>query len=86
MSTPTKLTPRQLAKEWGVSLELVMSWIRSGELRAMDAKSNPTGERSHLLIDRRDVEAFEKRRTLGVSEQRMRKQRKKGLRDVPRYV
>ncbi|MFV1968387.1 MAG: helix-turn-helix domain-containing protein, partial [Pirellulaceae bacterium] len=61
--TRTKLTPPELASRWGISPEKVVAWVRSGELRAIDA-STRRGGRPRYLIDISDVEAFERRRAV----------------------
>lgn len=53
-----KLTPPELASRWGIGTDKVLSWIRSGELRAIDA-STRRGRRPRYLIDEADVVAFE---------------------------
>ena len=58
-----KVTPPALAKSWGISVDKVLTWIRSGELRAIDA-STRHGGRPRYLIDPVDVEAFEAKRTV----------------------
>lgn len=57
-----KLTPPEVAKLWGVSPDKVIAWIRSGELRAIDASRN-RGQRPRYLIDIADLEAFENARS-----------------------
>jgi transposase len=57
-----KVTPPQFAKQYGVSTAKVLAWIASGELRAINAATRPTGERPRWLIDLADVEAFERSR------------------------
>jgi hypothetical protein len=59
----TKLTPPQLARMWGVTTEKVVTWIKSGELAAIDA-STRRNQRPRYLIDKRAVEAFELRRAV----------------------
>ncbi|MCA9265919.1 MAG: helix-turn-helix domain-containing protein [Planctomycetales bacterium] len=61
----TKLTPPVLAKQWGVSPDKVLNFIRSGELRAIDISSS-RGVRPRYLIDVADIEAFENRRTVSA--------------------
>ena len=63
MSHPTKITPPELAKRWGIDPAKVLTWIRAGELRAIDASTRPGG-RPRYLIDERDVAAFEERRAV----------------------
>ena len=70
-----KLTPPQLAKQWGISDRKVLDWIESGELRAINAATRPDG-RPRYLIDGRDVEAFERRRAVNPQ----------GIEDVHEYA
>ena len=70
----SKLTPPEVARRWGISPEKVISWIQSGELRAMDASAKPGG-RPRYLIDIRDLEAFEMRRSV-TTVPKTRRQRK----------
>lgn len=58
-----KLTPPALAREYGVSVDKVLAWIRSGELRAVNVATRPAG-RPRWRIDPDDVAAFEARRTM----------------------
>src|SRR5438067_13182400 len=62
----TKLTPGQLARQWGISVEKVLRWVKSGELRAVNAASRPSG-RPRFLIDLADVAVFEARRAVASS-------------------
>lgn len=59
----TKTTPPQLARRWGISNDKVLAWIRSGELRAMDAGIRPGLGRPRYLIDEADIEKFELKRS-----------------------
>jgi hypothetical protein len=54
----TKVTPPQLAREWRISPDKVLQWIRSGELPAINGAAEPNG-RPRYLIDQADVELFE---------------------------
>lgn len=54
-----KITPPELAARWGVAPEKILFWIKSGELRAMDASLLRCGGRPRYLIDEDDIEAFE---------------------------
>ena len=58
-----KMSPPQLGRIWGVSPEKVIHWIRSGELRAIDA-SKTRGGRPRYLIDLEDIRDFESRRSV----------------------
>ncbi len=66
-STPrTKVTPPQLAARLGVSATKIVAWIRSGELRAINAATK-AGGRPRWLIDEADIAAFEARRSAQIS-------------------
>ncbi len=56
-----KLRPREVAREYGVSVDKVLAWIRSGELRAINAATSQVG-RPRFLISRADLAAFEQSR------------------------
>lgn len=58
-----KITPRELATSWGVGIGKILGWIRSGELRAIDASAR-RGARPRFLIDLADVAAFEAARSV----------------------
>lgn len=57
-----KLTPPQLAAEWGLAPEKILAWIHSGELRAVNVATSLRGAKPRWLIDRADIEAFERAR------------------------
>jgi len=56
-----KITPPKLARLWGISPDKILVWIRSGELRAIDASTSRT-QRPRYLIDLDDLADFEARR------------------------
>lgn len=56
--TRTKYSPPEVARQWGVSLHVVYSWIHSGQLRAIDV-SKKRGGRARYRIDQTDLAAFE---------------------------
>lgn len=58
-----KVTPPQLASQWGISPDKVHAWIRAGELKAI-GMSTTRGGRPRYLIDAKDIESFEKRRAV----------------------
>ena len=72
----TKLTPPELAARWGIDCHKVLQWIRSGELKAIDAATK-LGGRPRFLIDESDIAAFELRRTVGGSAPTPRRRRAK---------
>jgi hypothetical protein len=53
-----KITPPQLAKQWGVNVAKVVAFIRAGELPAINLAARGT-VRPRYAIDVADVEAFE---------------------------
>lgn len=72
----SKLTPPELARLWGISPDKVLSWIRSGELRAINIATDRTA-RPRYVIDEKDIAAFEQRRANGSqpAQRLMRKRR-----------
>jgi len=69
-----KLTPPALAAGGGLGPVEVVSWIRSGELRAIDA-STRRGLRPRYLVDVADLQDFESQRS--ITPPRPRQRRKK---------
>jgi hypothetical protein len=68
-------TPPALAKEYGVSPDKVLTWIHTGELRALNIATRPTG-RPRYVIDQAAVADFEAKRTTATPKPaRRRKQR-----------
>lgn len=59
----TKLTPPEVARQWGVSIDKVLTWIRSGELRAVNLATRLSG-RPRYRIDINDLRDFEQRRSV----------------------
>ncbi|MCH7728445.1 MAG: helix-turn-helix domain-containing protein [Planctomycetes bacterium] len=55
----------KLARRWGISPDKVLAWIRSGELKAIDA-STRRGARPRYLIDEADIRAFEAARAVAL--------------------
>ncbi len=60
-----KLTPPEVAALWGISVEKVLNFIRSGELRALNGASPGRNQRPRYLIDIADLADFERRRAAG---------------------
>ncbi|MDP6558283.1 MAG: helix-turn-helix domain-containing protein [Pirellulaceae bacterium] len=80
--TKRKLTPPEIARLWGITSDKVLAWIRSGELRAIDA-STKCGDRPRYLIDVDDLAAFERSRSNVATPPAKPAKRR---RDVPQYV
>lgn len=57
-----KLTPRAVARQYGVAADKVLHWINTGQLRAFNGATDPDGQRPRWLIDVDDLSAFEERR------------------------
>jgi len=58
-----KLTPPEYAKLLGVDTAKILKWIRSGELRAIDASTH-RGCKPRYLIDVADIVVFEEARAV----------------------
>lgn len=71
---PQKITPPALARKWGIDVEKVLTWIRTGQLRAINGAENPDG-RPRYLIDLADIEDFERRRQAGPAPKPVRRRR-----------
>jgi Helix-turn-helix domain len=56
-----KLTPGSIAELYGISLGKVLSWIRRGELRAVNVANRADGQ-PRFRIDPEDLRDFENRR------------------------
>jgi hypothetical protein len=84
IATRQKITPPELARRWGIDSAKILTWIRSGELRAINASTRPCG-RPRYLIDERDIEIFELRRAVGGPPQTPRRRRAKQM-DVIEFV
>ena len=73
-SKRTKLSPPQLAAQWGVDVHKILHWIRSGELRAINAATDRNG-RARYLIDATDIQVFEAARAVQPPTPRIRRRR-----------
>ena len=71
----TKMTPPELARQWGVGSDKILNFIKSGELRAIDASSR-RGGRPRYLIDVSDVAKFEAAREVCPTTSRPSRRRK----------
>ena len=80
-----KLTPPELASRWGISVDKVMTWIRSGELRAINAASAGRNHRPRFLIDLDDIADFERRREVVPPPPKARRQHRIQKRTDDRY-
>jgi hypothetical protein len=58
------LTPGEIAKACRVGVNKVLSWIRSGELRALNLAANANGERPRWRVPAEEWEAFQARRAV----------------------
>lgn len=78
-----KLTPPQVARLWGVSVDKVLTWIRSGELIAINASTSGSG-RPRYLVDISALEAFERRRQV-VAQKRIPRRRRDLRRKIKQF-
>lgn len=69
------LTPPDVARMLDVSPDKVISWCRTGELRAVNMAAS-LATRPRYRIKRADLEAFLERRTIGPPPPRARRRRK----------
>ena len=74
-SKRTKLSPPQLAAAWGIDVAKVLTWIKAGELRAINAATDRNG-RARYLIDQADISIFELSRAVQPPTPRIRRRRK----------
>jgi hypothetical protein len=70
----TKVSPPQLAAQWGVDVHKIIGWIRSGELRAVNLATRRDG-RPRYAIDVADLAAFEAARAVTPPTPRIRRRR-----------
>jgi hypothetical protein len=71
-----------VAKAWGIDVNKVIAWIRSGELRAING-AKKAGGKPRYLIDLADLEAFEAARSTVPVPRSTRKRR--ATENVTRY-
>ena len=71
----TKITPPELARRWGIDTLKVLRWIRTGELRAIDAGTRRGQKKPRFLIDMADLAAFEAARSVTPPTPRMRRRK-----------
>ena len=64
----TALTPPTIAKEYGVSPDKVLGWIRSGDLAAVNVATSSSG-RPRFVVKVEALEDFERRRSSTPSPQ-----------------
>jgi|GEM_PF-1788774 len=71
------MTPPEVAQQWRIKHEKVLTWIRSGELRAINVATKPGG-RPTYRIDPDDLRVFVDRRAAVVPpRQHQRRRRRK---------
>lgn len=79
VSTATALTPKQYAARLGVSIPVVLGYIASGDLAAIDVSSRPGVGRASWRLPADSICAFEAKRSargLVVKASRRRQKRK----------
>lgn len=80
----TKVSVPILAKEWGVSSSKITAFIKSGELRAINVATRPN-QRPRYLIDRADIESFERSREVQPSTPTTQKLRRRSSPDTKEF-
>lgn len=76
-----KLTPPEVAQQLGVGPDKVHRWIRTGELRAINLATTPTG-RPRYAIDVADLVEFERGRQVLPPTQPAPRRRRRSNRNV----
>ncbi|MFZ1934333.1 MAG: DNA-binding protein [Thermoguttaceae bacterium] len=71
----TKLTPPELARQWGIDVAKVLTWIRSGELRAVNLATR-RDSRPRYAIDVADIALFEAARAVQPPTPRVRRRQR----------
>jgi excisionase family DNA binding protein len=79
-----KLTPPEVARLWGISLDSIMTWIRNGELRAINVAKR-LGGRPRYRIDVKDLADFENRRAVQPPPPIQRRSRRRKYDNVTQY-
>lgn len=70
------LTPPEVARQWRIKHDKVLTWIRSGELRAINVATKPSGRPSYR-IDPDDLKAFADRRAVVAPPRLPKRQRRR---------
>ncbi len=83
MFESTTYTPPELAKRWRVKPSKVLTWIRCGELDAIDVSSRPGIGRPRFRVSSEAVERFELGRAVKPKPKRRRQNRS---RNAKQYV
>lgn len=73
------ISPPTYAKRLGIKPEKVLTWIRTGELRAIDISFNPGLGKPRYRISETDIIAFENRRASQPDSKSQRRQKKSAL-------
>jgi hypothetical protein len=69
-----KLTPPQLAALWGIDVQKVLHWVKTGELKAINLATDRNG-RARYAIDVADIAIFEASRSVQPPPPRVRRRR-----------
>jgi len=70
----TKISPPELAKLWGVDPAKILTWIRRGELKAINVATDRNG-RVRYAIDVADIAVFEASRAVQPPVPRVRRRK-----------
>lgn len=79
------MTPPQVARRWGVNVEKVLHFVRSGELAAFNIATH-VGGRPRYRIRLADVAAFEQRRAAVPVRQVARRQPRPPATNLRRFI
>ena len=81
--TDRRLAPKEVAELYGVSIDVVLCWIKNGELRAVNAGRRASGGKPRWKVSPADLERFELARSNTPA---TRPQRRRRRSDSPRKV
>jgi len=70
------LTPPKIAKMYGCNVYKILTWIRNGELKAINIATK-LGGRPRYIVKREELEAFERRRQVQPPPPIVRRRRRK---------
>jgi hypothetical protein len=70
----TKISPPALARQWGIDVQKVLHWVKTGELKAINIARDRSG-RPRYAIDLADVQIFELSRQVEPPAPKVRRRR-----------
>lgn len=81
---PEYVNPPTVARMLGINVDKILTWIHTGELRAIDV-STTRGQRPRWRISRESLDAFLTRRSATPPPKKQRRRRKPDSESVTQY-